>query len=62
MNIGLFTDTFYPEINGVANSAYQLSLALKKEDIMFMFLRSATPMQKMRMKQSTEWAVYHFFY
>lgn len=30
MNIGLFTDTFYPEINGVANSAYQLSLALKK--------------------------------
>lgn len=24
MNIGIFTDTYYPEINGVANSSYEL--------------------------------------
>lgn len=30
MRIGIFTDTFYPEINGVANSAYQLKLELEK--------------------------------
>ena len=29
MNIGIFTDTYYPEINGVANSAYQLKNALE---------------------------------
>ncbi len=30
MNIGLFTDTYYPELNGVANSTYQLKKALEK--------------------------------
>ena len=29
MNIGIFTDTYYPEINGVANSAYQLKNELE---------------------------------
>ncbi len=29
MNIGLFTDTYFPEINGVANSAYQLKNELE---------------------------------
>lgn len=29
MNIGLFTDTYYPEINGVANSVYQLKKELE---------------------------------
>lgn len=29
MNIGIFTDTYYPEINGVANSAYQLKKELE---------------------------------
>lgn len=29
MNIGLFTDTYYPEINGVANSTYQLKKELE---------------------------------
>lgn len=30
MNIGIFTDTYYPEVNGVANSAYQLKNELEK--------------------------------
>lgn len=30
MNIGLFTDTYYPEINGVANSVYTLKTELEK--------------------------------
>lgn len=29
VNIGIFTDTYYPEINGVANSAYQLKNELE---------------------------------
>lgn len=36
MNIGLFTDTYYPELNGVANSVYLLKKELEKKDIMFM--------------------------
>ncbi|MEF9946674.1 MAG: glycosyltransferase family 4 protein [Lachnospiraceae bacterium] len=31
MNIGLFTDTYYPEINGVATSVYQLKKELEKK-------------------------------
>lgn len=30
MNIGIFTDTYYPEINGVANSSYELKKGLEK--------------------------------
>lgn len=30
MNIGLFTDTYYPELNGVANSVYLLKKELEK--------------------------------
>lgn len=30
MNIGIFTDTYYPEINGVANSAYELKQGLEQ--------------------------------
>lgn len=30
MNIGLFTETYYPEINGVANSVYMLKEQLEK--------------------------------
>lgn len=30
MNIGLFTETYYPEINGVANSVYMLKNELEK--------------------------------
>lgn len=30
MNIGIFTDTYYPEINGVANSTYELKKGLEK--------------------------------
>ncbi|MGN0244154.1 MAG: glycosyltransferase [Lachnospiraceae bacterium] len=30
MNIGLFTDTYYPEVNGVANSTYELKCNLEK--------------------------------
>lgn len=30
MRIGLFTDTYYPEINGVANSVFQLKKELEK--------------------------------
>ena len=29
MKVGLFTDTYYPEINGVANSVYQLKKELE---------------------------------
>ena len=29
MKIGLFTDTYYPEINGVANSVFQLKKELE---------------------------------
>lgn len=29
MNIGIFTDTYYPEVNGVANSAYELKKGLE---------------------------------
>lgn len=31
MNIGIFTDTYYPEINGVATSTYQLKSELEKK-------------------------------
>lgn len=31
MNIGIFTDTYYPEINGVANSAFQLKKELENK-------------------------------
>lgn len=31
MNIALFTDTYYPEINGVATSVYQLKIGLEAE-------------------------------
>lgn len=31
MNIGIFTDTYYPEINGVANSTYELKKGLEKK-------------------------------
>ena len=30
MNIGIFTDTYYPEVNGVANSTYQLKRGLEE--------------------------------
>ena len=30
MNIGLFTETYYPEINGVANSVYMLKEQLEE--------------------------------
>lgn len=30
MTVGIFTDTYYPELNGVANSAYQLKIGLEK--------------------------------
>lgn len=30
MNIGIFTDTYYPEINGVANSTYELKKGLEQ--------------------------------
>ena len=30
MNIGIFTDTYYPEVNGVANSVYQLKHGLER--------------------------------
>ncbi|MFW5633138.1 MAG: glycosyltransferase, partial [Acetivibrio ethanolgignens] len=30
MNIGLFTETYYPEINGVANSVYMLKNELER--------------------------------
>lgn len=30
MNIGIFTDSYYPEINGVANSAYELKKGLEQ--------------------------------
>ncbi|MBU5486639.1 glycosyltransferase [Clostridium sp. MSJ-8] len=30
MNIGIFTDTYYPEVNGVANSTYQLKKSLEE--------------------------------
>ena len=30
MNIGIFTDTYYPEVNGVANSVYQLKQGLER--------------------------------
>lgn len=29
MNIGIFTDTYYPEVNGVANSVYELKIGLE---------------------------------
>ena len=29
MNIGLFTDTYYPELNGVANSVFLLKKDIK---------------------------------
>lgn len=31
LRIGIFTDTYYPEINGVANSSYLLKLGLEKQ-------------------------------
>lgn len=30
MRVGIFTDTYYPEVNGVANSTYQLKNTLEK--------------------------------
>lgn len=34
MNIGIFTDTYYPEVNGVANSVYQLKQGLERRGYM----------------------------
>lgn len=43
MNIGLFTETYYPEINGVANSAYMLKNELEKRGHNVYVFTTTTP-------------------
>lgn len=43
MNIGLFTDTYYPELNGVANSVYLLKQELEKKGHNVYVITTKTP-------------------
>jgi len=43
MNIGLFTDTYYPELNGVANSVYSLKKELEKRGHNVYVITTKTP-------------------
>ncbi len=43
MNIGLFTDTYYPELNGVANSVYLLKQELEKRGHNVYVITTKTP-------------------
>lgn len=43
MNIGLFTDTYYPEINGVANSVFVLKSELEKRGHNVYVFTTTTP-------------------
>lgn len=43
MNIGLFTDTYYPEINGVANSVYMLKQELEAKGHTVYVITTTTP-------------------
>ncbi len=43
MNIGLFTDTYYPEINGVANSVYTLKTELENQGHNVYVFTTTTP-------------------
>lgn len=43
MNIGLFTETYYPEINGVANSVYMLKHELEKRGHNVYVFTTTTP-------------------
>ena len=44
--IGLFTDTYYPEVNGVANSVYQLKKELEANGNTVYVFTVSNPMQK----------------
>lgn len=46
MRIGLFTDTYYPEVNGVANSVYQLKRELEKRGHQVYVFTVSNPLQK----------------
>ena len=43
MNIGLFTDTYYPELNGVANSVFLLKKELEKKGHNVYVITTKTP-------------------
>ena len=43
MNIGLFTDTYYPEINGVANSVFLLKKELEAKGHTVYVITTKTP-------------------
>ena len=43
MNIGLFTDTYYPEVNGVANSVYTLKKELEERGHNVYVITTTTP-------------------
>ena len=43
MNIGLFTDTYYPELNGVANSVFLLKKELEKRGHNVYVITTKTP-------------------
>lgn len=43
MNIGLFTDTYYPELNGVANSVYLLKKELEEKGHNVYVITTKTP-------------------
>ncbi len=43
MNIGIFTETYYPEINGVANSSYLLKHELEKRGHQVYVFTTTTP-------------------
>ncbi|MBR1865809.1 MAG: aldo/keto reductase [Lachnospiraceae bacterium] len=43
MNIGLFTDTYYPELNGVANSVFLLKQELEKKGHNVYVITTKTP-------------------
>ncbi len=43
MNIGLFTDTYYPEVNGVANSVYTLKTELENQGHNVYVFTTTTP-------------------
>ena len=46
MNIGLFTDTYYTEVNGVATSVYQLKKQLELQGNKVYVFTVSNPKQK----------------
>ena len=59
MNIAIFTDTYFPDINGVASSVYTLSTELRKRGHNVYVFTVSEP-RSARKKMEEESSVYRF--